>query len=93
MPEQFIKDDMNDLIEEVHQVQLLLNKESGEDENKNDEAFSMGDPHPFGDIEDVFADTVYYHWDQRFSTQISRNSQWDSIKIFVARMRIYYPSL
>ena len=53
-----IKDDMNDLMEELHQVQLILNEESEEEENKNDEAFSMDDPHPFVGIEDVFADIL-----------------------------------
>ena len=39
-------------------AQLILNEESEEEEYKNDEALNMDDPHPFGGIEDVFADIL-----------------------------------
>ena len=83
-----IKDDINDLTEEVHQSQVLLEEESDEEEERDGERANMDDMHLL--VASMTCLLIYYHLVQRFITQISRNSQWDSIKKYVVHMRIYY---
>ena len=53
-----IKDDINDLTEEVHQSQVLLEEESDEEEERDGERANMDDMHPFGGINDLFTDIL-----------------------------------
>jgi hypothetical protein len=50
-----IKEDINDLMDELHQVQLDMNED---EEMNNDEVFNLDDPSVVCDIEEVFADIV-----------------------------------
>ena len=52
------KDNINDFTEELHQAQIVLNDESNEEEEKDDETANMDDMHPFGGIEALFTDIL-----------------------------------